>query len=95
MAKMDDDCDPDRINVFSNPDVTYENVATGVASTINNAQTIRDNMVRFIKATYNRFTGFERFEVPLPAAVGVRWHGLKLGVSLTAEERSSFTRPLR
>ena len=48
MAKIDDDCDPDRINVFSNPDVTYENVATGVASTNDNAQTIRDNMVRFI-----------------------------------------------
>ena len=33
------------INYFSNPDVSYEGLPTGTA-TENNAQTLRDNMVR-------------------------------------------------
>ena len=53
MAIEDSECDNNgsRINYFSNPDITVNKLPTGQVDTHNNAQTIRDNMVRFLKST--------------------------------------------
>ena len=46
----EEDCNTPRVNWFSNPDVEYNDQVTGEDDT-NCAQTIKDNMVRFLKTT--------------------------------------------
>lgn len=41
----DESCDVSRVNYFSNPDVSFEDKATGTSEE-DNARAIRDNMVR-------------------------------------------------
>ena len=43
-------CNTPRVNWFSNPDVAYNGIDTGDAAH-NNAQCIKDSMVRFLKST--------------------------------------------
>lgn len=51
-----DGCSVPRVNYFSNPDVTYLNKPTGDAQN-NNAQCIRDRMVRLIDLNALRLAG--------------------------------------